>query len=56
MKKVFLKLFAKFKGKNLCRSLFFNKIAGPPVAASMYSFLFLVFVLFVCFILKKRIV
>ena len=38
-KKDVLKNFAKFTGKNLCQSLFFNKVAGlrhlrtPPVAA-----------------------
>ena len=28
IKKVFLKFFAQFTGKHLCRSLFFNKVAG----------------------------
>ena len=28
VKKVFLKIFAKFTGKHLCQSLFLNKIAG----------------------------
>ena len=28
MKKAVLKNFAKFTGKHLCRSLFFNKVAG----------------------------
>ena len=28
MKKVFLKFLAKFAGKYLCQSLFFNKVAG----------------------------
>ena len=28
MKKVALKYFAKFTGKHLCQSLFFNKVAG----------------------------
>ena len=27
-KKAVLKNFSKFTGKNLCRSLFFNKVAG----------------------------
>ena len=43
-KKGVLKTFAKFTGKHLCQSLFFNKVAGfkntffyrtPPVAASV---------------------
>ena len=28
VKKVVLRNFAKFKGKHLCQSLFFNKVAG----------------------------
>ena len=28
VKKVFLEIFAKFIGKHLCQSLFFNKLAG----------------------------
>ena len=28
-KKYFLRNFAKFTGKHLCQSLFFNKVAGP---------------------------
>ena len=28
VKKVFLRNFAKFTGKHLCQSLFFNKVAG----------------------------
>ena len=28
LKNVVLKNFAKFTGKHLCRSLFFNKVAG----------------------------
>ena len=31
-KKGVLKNFAKFKGKHLCQSLFFNKVAGPRPA------------------------
>ena len=35
MKKCFLKYFAKFTGKHLCQSLFFNKAASiSPGAAS----------------------
>ena len=33
VKKVFLKNFAKFTGKHLCQSLFFNKVAGLGPAA-----------------------
>ena len=29
MKKGLLKNFAKFTGKRMCHSLFFNKVAGP---------------------------
>ena len=29
LKKVFLKIFAKFTGEHLYQSLFFNKVAGP---------------------------
>ena len=47
-KKVVLRNFTKFKGKHLCQSLFFNKVASfrpqntfsyrtPPVAASVLS-------------------
>ena len=28
--------FAKFTGINLCQSLFFNKVAGPPVLDSLF--------------------
>ena len=28
VKKVFLQIFAKFMGKHLCQSLFFNKVAS----------------------------
>ena len=30
-KKVVLRNFAKFTGKHLCQSLFFNKVANLPV-------------------------
>ena len=30
MKKAILKNFAKFTGKHLCQSLFFDKVAGRP--------------------------
>ena len=33
MKKVFLRNFAKFTGKHLCQSLFFNKVAGLRLQA-----------------------
>ena len=32
MKKGVLRIFAKFTGKQLCQSLFFNKVAGPRPA------------------------
>ena len=32
VKIVFLKSFAKFTGKHLCHSIFFNKVAGPSPA------------------------
>ena len=32
VKNVFLKSFAKFTGKHLCHSIFFNKVAGPRPA------------------------
>ena len=36
-KKGLLKNFAKFTGKHLCQSPFFNRVAGlPPVVASRY--------------------
>ena len=51
VKKVVFRNFAKFTGKNLCQSLFFNKVAGlrylfkntflqrtPPVTATGYYF------------------
>ena len=31
LKKVLLKNFAKLAGQNLCRSLFFNKVAGESI-------------------------
>ena len=36
-KKVVLKNFAKLTGKNLCRSLFFNKVAGLKTLAHVLS-------------------
>ena len=32
VKKGYLRNFAKFTGKHLCQSLFFNKVAGPRLA------------------------
>ena len=32
-----LKNFAKFTGKQLCQSLFFNKVAGRPALAQVFS-------------------
>ena len=36
MKKGVLINFAKFKGKHLSQSLFFNKIAGPKLCKNCY--------------------
>ena len=32
-----LKNFAKFTGKQLCQSLFFNKVTGRPALAQVFS-------------------
>ena len=36
VKKVFLKIFAKFTGKHLCQSLFFNKVNKKEALAQMF--------------------
>ena len=39
VKKGVLKNFAKFTGKHLCQSLFFNKVAGLRVPVNFVKFL-----------------
>ena len=56
-KKGVLKNFAKFTGKHLCQSPFFNKVAGyktPPVAASAeWNFISLGYKCLKIFTIKK---
>ena len=37
VRKDVLKNFAKFRGKHLCLSLFFNKVAGAEALAQVFS-------------------